>query len=61
MAKKVKSIKAIDQFTEVVSSDLKRGDIVYVATGEQIPMDGDVVDGAASVDESVITGELSAI
>ncbi|MFS7492492.1 potassium-transporting ATPase subunit KdpB [Carnobacterium maltaromaticum] len=61
MAKKLKSIKAIDQFTEVVSSDLKRGDIVYVATGEQIPMDGDVVDGAASVDESAITGESAPV
>ncbi|MGY3779092.1 potassium-transporting ATPase subunit KdpB [Isobaculum melis] len=61
IAKKVKSIKALDQVTEVISSDLKKGDLVYVVAGEQIPMDGDVVDGAASVDESAITGESAPV
>ncbi|MDO4670300.1 MAG: potassium-transporting ATPase subunit KdpB [Aerococcus sp.] len=48
-------------FTDVNSSDLRRDDLVYVASGEQIPADGDVVEGAASVDESAITGESAPV
>ncbi|WP_188205007.1 potassium-transporting ATPase subunit KdpB [Desemzia incerta] len=48
-------------FTEVLSSDLKKGDLVYVRANEQIPADGDVVEGAASVDESAITGESAPV
>ena len=50
-----------ENFTELRSSDLKRGDLVYVRSGEQIPADGDVVEGAASVDESAITGESAPV
>lgn len=47
---------------EVVSSaKLKKGDYVIVKAGEQIPGDGEVVDGAASVDESAITGESAPV
>ncbi|MEI5993484.1 potassium-transporting ATPase subunit KdpB [Candidatus Enterococcus mansonii] len=49
------------QFIQIKSSELKKGDLVYVAVNEQIPMDGDVVDGAASVDESAITGESAPV
>lgn len=49
------------QFTDVRSSELKRGDLVYVAMNEQIPADGDVIEGAASVDESAITGESAPV
>lgn len=48
-------------FIELRSSDLKRGDLVYVRAGEQIPADGDVIEGAASVDESAITGESAPV
>lgn len=48
-------------FIEMRSSDLKRGDLVYVLAGEQIPADGDVIEGAASVDESAITGESAPV
>ncbi len=48
-------------FIEVRSSDLMRGDLVYVQAGEQIPADGDVIEGAASVDESAITGESAPV
>jgi len=51
----------VEEYTEVLSADLKKGDIVYVKTGEQIPMDGEVIDGAASVDESAITGESAPV
>jgi Cu+-exporting ATPase len=37
--------------------DIKPGDIVLVKPGERIPVDGIIIEGFASVDESVITGE----
>jgi Cu2+-exporting ATPase len=38
-------------------SELHLGDIVLVRPGERVPADGTVVEGAADVDESMITGE----
>ena len=61
MAKKLKSADDTEHFTEIKSNDLKKGDIVYVVAGDQIPMDGEVIDGAASVDESAITGESAPV
>jgi potassium-transporting ATPase ATP-binding subunit len=47
---------------EVVSASvLRRGDTVRVPAGELIPADGDVIRGAASVDESAITGESAPV
>src|SRR6202163_3903404 len=44
--------------TQAVSlSDLRIGDIVLVRPGARVPADGTVVEGAADVDESMITGE----
>ncbi len=60
-ARKLKSTSNLANFTEVLSNTLKKGDVVYVKSGEQIPMDGDVIDGAASVDESAITGESAPV
>ena len=42
---------------EVETALLKAGDIVLVRAGERIPVDGVVLDGASSVDESLLTGE----
>lgn len=50
-----------DKITHVSSAELKKGDIVLVSAGEQIPADGEVIDGAASVDESAITGESAPV
>lgn len=47
--------------TEVLSSRLKKGDIVLVKAGEVIPGDGEVIEGIASVDESAITGESAPV
>ena len=48
--------------TETVpSSNLRKGDVVRVIAGELIPGDGDVVHGAAMVDESAITGESAPV
>lgn len=61
VAHKIPSILQKDSVSEVSSATLKKGDIVLVRAGEQIPADGDVVDGAASVDESAITGESAPV
>lgn len=60
-ARRLKSPDHPEEFDEVFSSELKVGDIVYVKVDEQIPMDGEVIDGAASVDESAITGESAPV
>ena len=46
---------------EILSSQLKKGDIVLVKAGEVIPGDGEVIEGIASVDESAITGESAPV
>jgi potassium-transporting ATPase ATP-binding subunit len=43
------------------ASELTPGDVVVVGSGEVIPRDGKVVDGAALVDESAITGESAPV
>ena len=42
---------------EVVLEDIKAGDIVRVLPGESIPVDGEIISGQTSVDQSVMTGE----
>ncbi|MGH9429932.1 MAG: potassium-transporting ATPase subunit KdpB, partial [Terriglobia bacterium] len=46
---------------QVPSSRLRAGDIVLCSCGELIPGDGEVIDGIATVDESVITGESAPV
>lgn len=60
-ANKIPSLDKKDQVTVVPSNQLNKGDIVIIKAGEQIPADGDVIDGAASVDESAITGESAPV
>lgn len=60
-AHKIPSADKKEQITAVSSALLKKGDIVIVKAGEQIPSDGEVIEGAASVDESAITGESAPV
>ncbi|PKW16805.1 hypothetical protein [Saccharopolyspora spinosa] len=53
--------RAFYRWEVVPASELQRGDRVIVEAGEIIPGDGDVLDGIASVDESVITGESAPV
>jgi K+-transporting ATPase ATPase B chain len=46
---------------EVSATELRKGDVVIVRAGEVIPADGDVIEGAATVDESAITGESAPV
>ena len=43
--------------TEVPVTEVKKGDIFAVRPGEQLPVDGIVIDGTTAVDESALTGE----
>ncbi|EMX4398770.1 potassium-transporting ATPase subunit KdpB [Listeria innocua] len=61
LARKLKNLEDKSDVIEVASNDLKKRDIVYVLANEQIPMDGEVIEGAASVDESAITGESAPV
>lgn len=61
MASKIPSKERRNEIQKVSSASLRKGDLVLVTAGEQIPADGDVIDGAASVDESAITGESAPV
>ncbi|MCO1603979.1 heavy metal translocating P-type ATPase [Desulfosporosinus nitroreducens] len=45
------------EIQEVAASDLKIGDITIVKSGERIPVDGEIIEGSASIDEAMLTGE----
>ena len=50
-----------EQTVTVAPADLLVGDLVVVRPGARVPADGEVVDGQAAVDESMITGESMAV
>jgi len=58
MARKILSNGRFDM---VPASKLRAGDVVYCEAGQLIPGDGEVIEGIASVDESVITGESAPV
>lgn len=61
MAYKLADPAKHDVYEEVSGAALQKGDCYIVHAGEQIPADGEVIEGAASVDESAITGESAPV
>ena len=51
----------VPAFETVSATTLRKGDVVLVERGDYIPMDGEVIEGVASVDESAITGESAPV
>jgi K+-transporting ATPase ATPase B chain len=60
-AKKLLDAADHARHTRVSATDLRRGDFVLVEAGDYVPADGEVRAGAASVDESAITGESAPV
>jgi K+-transporting ATPase ATPase B chain len=60
-AKKLDRPQRHAAFTTVSATTLRKGDVVLVEAGDFIPVDGTVVDGVASVNESAITGESAPV
>lgn len=48
-------------YSLIPGAQLRKGDVVLAEAGDDIPMDGEVIEGAASVDESAITGESAPV
>lgn len=61
IAHKIPSLDQRDIICDVASTALKKKDLYIVKAGEQVPADGEVIEGAASVDESAITGESAPV
>ncbi len=51
----------VDEVKVVPSSQLKKGDVFICEAGDSIPMDGEIIEGIATIDESAITGESAPV
>jgi len=60
-AKKLAKADKDSKQSEVLSGDLRKGDLVLVEAGDFVPADGEAVVGIAMVDESAITGESAPV
>ncbi len=62
-AKKIFPVGEIftDEIKIVPSSQLRKGDVFLCEAGDTIPMDGEIIEGLASIDESAITGESAPV
>lgn len=63
LAKKIEVVGEIftNEIRTVRSSQLRKGDLFVCETGDTIPMDGEIIEGIATVDESAITGESAPV
>jgi K+-transporting ATPase ATPase B chain len=62
-AKKISALGKFhsDEVQIVPSSTLKKGDMFFCEAGDIIPMDGEIIQGLATIDESAITGESAPV
>jgi potassium-transporting ATPase ATP-binding subunit len=60
-AKRIAEVRHGAPTTLVSASQLRKGDLVLVDAGDYVPVDGEIVEGVASVDESAITGESAPV
>ncbi|MDR3712979.1 MAG: potassium-transporting ATPase subunit KdpB [Puia sp.] len=62
-AKKIFPVGEIytNEVKTVPSSQLRKGDVFLCETGDTIPMDGEIIEGIATIDESAITGESAPV
>ena len=60
-AKKMATPRFGSDWRATPATDLRKGDIVLVEAGDVVPVDGEVIEGMASVDESAITGESAPV
>jgi len=51
----------VNEVKVVPSSQLRKGDMFICETGDTIPMDGEIIEGIATIDESAITGESAPV
>ncbi|MBN9206831.1 potassium-transporting ATPase subunit KdpB [Methylibium petroleiphilum] len=61
IAKKLEQPRHGSSWHPMPADELRRGAVVLVEAGDTIPLDGEVIEGAASVDESAITGESAPV
>ncbi|MBC3908809.1 MAG: potassium-transporting ATPase subunit KdpB [Undibacterium umbellatum] len=61
MAKKLSVPKHGTSWLPASTNDLRKGDVVLVEANDVIPIDGEVIEGVATVDESAITGESAPV
>jgi K+-transporting ATPase ATPase B chain len=61
LAKKLKDPVYGSSWAQEPAENLRKGDVVQVDAGDMIPLDGDVIQGVATVDESAITGESAPV
>jgi K+-transporting ATPase ATPase B chain len=60
-AKKLSKPQYGAKYETISAASLRKGDMVLVEAGDSIPMDGEILEGVASVDESAITGESAPV
>ncbi len=58
----INNVQGFDVATrEAMSAQMKKGDIFICEAGDNIPMDGEIIEGLATIDESAITGESAPV
>ena len=61
MAKKLDQPRHGSSWLPLSAADLRKGNVILVEAGDVVPIDGEAVEGIASVDESAITGESAPV